>query len=150
MKKILKRTLVGLLVVLVGIQFIPTDTNQQDGIPETDIRYVYGVPEKVLKVLETSCYDCHSNNTNYPWYSKVQPVRLLMDKHIRERKKELNFSEFGSYSERRKRNKMRAITEQIEKSKMPLPSYLLMHEEAKLSKTDKEILDNFFNDIRKE
>jgi len=150
MKKILKRTLVGLLVVLVGIQFIPTDTNQQDGIPETDIRYVYDVPEKVLKVLETSCYDCHSNNTNYPWYSKVQPVRLLMDKHIREGKKELNFSEFGSYSERRKRNKIQSIGSQIEDAEMPLPSYLMMHEEAKLSKTDKEILDNFLNDIRKE
>ena len=114
MKKILKRTLVGLLVVLVGIQFIPTDTNQQDGIPETDIRYVYDVPEKVLKVLETSCYDCHSNNTNYPWYSKVQPVRLLMDKHIREGKKELNFSEFGGAGTEKDRiNKLRIALKEI-------------------------------------
>lgn len=150
MKKILKRTLVGLLVVLVGIQFIPTDTNKQDGIPKTDIRYVYDVPGKVLKVLETSCYDCHSNNTNYPWYSKVQPVRLLMDKHIREGKAELNFSEFGNYSDRMKRNKMQSIGSQVEDGEMPLPSYLMMHDEAKISNSDKEVLAVFLNNLAKD
>ena len=145
MKKILKRTLVGVLVVLVGIQFIPADTNQQKGIPETDIRYVYDVPEKVLKVLEASCYDCHSNNTSYPWYSKVQPVRLLMDKHIREGKAALNFSDFGDYSDRMKRNITQSIGSQVEEDEMPLPSYLLMHDEAKLSKEEKEALIDFFS-----
>lgn len=144
MKKILKKILFGLTVALVGIQFIPADTNQQEGIPETDIRYVYDMPEKVLKVLKTSCYDCHSNNTNYPWYSKVQPVRLLMDKHIREGKAELNFSEFGDYSDRMKRNITQSIGSQVEEDEMPLSSYLLMHDEAKLSKKEKEALIDFF------
>ncbi len=150
MKKIFKRLSIVVLVALVGIQFIPADVNKQEVISSSDIRHVYDVPEKVINILENSCYDCHSNNTDYPWYSQVQPMRLLMDKHVREGKEELNFSEFANYSERRKRNKMRAISEQIEKSKMPLPSYLLMHEEAKLSKTDKEILDIFLNGIGKE
>lgn len=145
MKKILKRILAGFLVVLVGIQFIPADTNQQKGFSQTDIRYVYDVPEKVLKVLETSCYDCHSNNTSYPWYSKVQPVRLLMDKHIREGKAALNFSDFGDYSDRMKRNITQSIGSQVEEDEMPLPSYLLMHDEAKLSKEEKEALIDFFS-----
>ena len=145
MNKILKRILVGLLVVLVGIQLIPANVNKQEPVPKTDIRYVYDVPESVMNVLETSCYDCHSNNTNYPWYSKVQPVRLLMDKHIREGKKELNFNEFGNYSERMKRNNIQSIGSQVEEGEMPLPSYLIMHEEAKLSGEEKDALIEFFN-----
>lgn len=145
MNKILKRILVGLLVVLVGIQLIPANVNKQEPVPKTDISYVYDVPESVMNVLETSCYDCHSNNTNYPWYSKVQPVRLLMDKHIREGKKELNFNEFGNYSERMKRNNIQSIGSQVEEGEMPLPSYLIMHEEAKLSGEEKDALIEFFN-----
>ncbi len=150
MKKTLKWFFIVGLITLVGIQFIPADTNQQDGIPETDIRYVYDVPEKVMNMLETSCYDCHSNNTNYPWYSKVQPVRLLMDKHIREGKAELNFSEFGNYSDRMKRNKMQSIGSQVEDGEMPLPSYLMMHDEAKISNSDKEGLAVFLNNLAKD
>lgn len=121
-------------VALVGIQFIPADVNQQDGIPETDIRYVYDMPENIIRTLESSCYDCHSNNTRYPWYSRLQPIRLMMDNHVDEGKGELNFNEFANYSDRRKKSKLSAITEQIKKQEMPLPSYLLLHPEAKITK----------------
>jgi len=145
MREILKKIVAGLAVVLVGVQFIPTNINKQESIPKTDIRYVYDLPENVIYALETSCYDCHSNNTNYPWYSKVQPIRLLMDKHIREGKEELNFNEFDNYSDRMKRNKKQSIGSQIEEGEMPLPSYLIMHEEAKLSEEEKLALIEFFN-----
>ncbi|MBD80970.1 MAG: hypothetical protein CL840_18780 [Crocinitomicaceae bacterium] len=144
MNKILKRFLIVGLVALVGIQFIPADVNKQEGIPATDIRYVYKVPDNVMNILETSCYDCHSNFTNYPWYSQVQPFRLIMDYHIKEGQEELNFSEFGNYSERRKRNKLRAITEQVRERKMPLSSYLLLHPEAVLSKKQIGELNDLF------
>ena len=110
MKKTLKWFFIVGLITLVGIQFIPADVNKQEVITTSDIRHVYDVPENVINILENSCYDCHSNNTNYPWYSQVQPIRLIMDHHVEEGKEELNFSEFANYSERRKRNKMRAIS----------------------------------------
>jgi|TARA_R110000782_G_scaffold270482_1_gene371734 hypothetical protein len=148
MKKWLKKIAIVLVVILVGMQFIPTDVNQQEEIPKTDIRYVYDVPRNVLNILQTSCYDCHSNNTNHPWYSQVQPIRLMMDHHVEEGKEELNFSEFGNYSERRKRNKLRVISEQIEKGKMPLPSYLWLHSDAKLSNEEKKILMEFISSLK--
>ena len=150
MKKTLKWFFIVGLITLVGIQFIPADVNKQEVTSSSDIRHVYDVPDNVMNILETSCYDCHSNNTNYPWYSKVQPVRLLMDKHIREGKKELNFSEFGSYSERRKRNKIQSIGSQIEDGEMPLSSYLMIHDEAKISNSDKEVLAVFLNNLAKD
>ena len=149
MKKTLKWFFIVGLITLVGIQFIPADVNKQEVITTSDIRHVYDVPENVINILENSCYDCHSNNTNYPWYSQVQPIRLIMDHHVEEGKEELNFSEFANYSERRKRNKMRAISEQIEKSKMPLPSYLWLHSDANLSNEEKKILMDFISSLKK-
>lgn len=143
MKKALKKTGIVLVVILVGIQFIPTDINQQEEIPKTDIRHVYDVPDNVMNILQTSCYDCHSNNTNYPWYSNVQPMRFLMDRDIREGKEELNFSEFGSYSQRKQKNKLDRISKQVKADKMPLPSYLLLHSNAKLSADDKQEIINW-------
>lgn len=148
MKKTLKWFFIVGLITLVGIQFIPADVNKKEVITTSDIRHVYDVPENVINILENSCYDCHSNSTNYPWYSQVQPIRLIMDHHVEEGKEELNFSEFANYSERRKRNKMRAISEQIEKSKMPLPSYLWLHSDANLSNEEKKILMDFISSLK--
>ena len=148
MKKTLKWFFIVGLITLVGIQFIPADVNKQEVTSSSDIRHVYDVPDNVMNILENSCYDCHSNNTNYPWYSQVQPIRLIMDHHVEEGKEELNFSEFANYSERRKRNKMRAISEQIEKSKMPLPSYLWLHSDANLSIEEKKILIEFISSLK--
>lgn len=143
MRKTLKRLSIVVLVALAGIQFIPADVNKQEVIATSDIRNVYDVPDNVINILENSCYDCHSNNTKYPWYSNVQPIRLLMDGHIREGKKELNFNEFGNYSQRKQKNKLYRISKQVKADEMPLPSYLLMHSNAKLSDDDKQKIINW-------
>lgn len=148
MKRILKRVLIIGLVALVGIQFIPTDVNKQGIIPTTDIRYVYDVPSNVMNILETACYDCHSNNTNYPWYSHVQPIRLMMDHHVEEGKEELNFSEFGAYSERRQKNKLKTIINQVKEDEMPLSSYKAMHPEAEISSQTKIDLLAFLKQLK--
>ncbi len=119
--------------------------NKQEVVSSSDIRHVYDIPENVINILENSCYDCHSNNTNYPWYSQVQPIRLIMDHHVEEGKEELNFSEFANYSERRKRNKLRSVTGQVEDGAMPLPSYTYFHWEAKLSEKEMQDLINWIN-----
>ncbi len=81
------------------------------------------MPANVVAILKVSCYDCHSNNTRYPWYSQLKPVAWLMARHIKKGKKELNFDEFNDYSKRRKKAKIKSIISQIEKEEMPLRSY---------------------------
>lgn len=108
----------------------------------TNFTKVYNVPKKVEIILRTSCYDCHSNNTNYPWYSYIQPVRMVMESHINEGKENLNFNEWGNYSSRKQNNKLDRIAKQIESNEMPLASYTLIHKNATLSATQKkEVLD---------
>ncbi len=134
-----------MLLVFVGIQFIPTDRNQSDIVPATDLMEVYNVPEKVEVIFKTSCYDCHSNNTVYPWYNKIQPVSWVMQGHIKKGKAELNFSEFGSYSGRKQKSKFKSILSQVKDGEMPLSSYRLMHRNAKLSENDKKDLEEWIN-----
>lgn len=134
-----------MLLVFVGIQFIPTNRNQSDIVPATDLMEVYNVPEKVEVIFKTSCYDCHSNNTAYPWYNKIQPVSWILGSHVKEGKAELNFSEFGSYSERKQKSKLKGIINQIKDNEMPLFSYTLIHKEAKLSENDKKDIEEWIN-----
>jgi hypothetical protein len=147
-KKIVKITVLILFVVFVGIQFIPTTRNQSDKILETDFTKTFNVPNDIQNVIKTSCYDCHSNNTNYPWYNKLQPAAWFMEGHIADGKKELNFSEFGDYSTRRQKSKLKSIISQIRDDEMPLPSYLYIHWDAKLSVQEKKRLTDWITELR--
>tara|TARA_R110002126_G_scaffold291298_1_gene451575 strand:+ start:597 stop:1049 length:453 start_codon:yes stop_codon:yes gene_type:complete len=146
--KIFKRIAIVLLIVLVGIQFVPTKRNQSDTIPRTDFMLVNDVPETIQKKLQVSCYDCHSNNTQYPWYNKVQPVTWFLEGHIKEGKAELNFNEWDSLSNRRKKSKLRSIIKQIESGEMPLDSYTLIHKDAKFSKEETNEIINFITQLK--
>jgi hypothetical protein len=142
-----KKILIFLIIVLVGIQFAPTKRNINTIILKTDITKTVVVPENIQNILKISCYDCHSNNTNYPWYNKIQPVSWFLEHHINEGKAELNFSEFGSYSVRKQKSKLKAIMNQIKDDEMPLSSYTLIHRNAKLSEKNKEQLIEYFNKL---
>lgn len=136
-------------IVFAGLQFIPRTYNQSDEIPTTDITSNFNVPEDVRQVLKTSCYDCHSNNTNYPWYHRIQPVAMFMQGHITDGKEELNFSEFGDYSKRRQESKLKSIISQIKSDEMPLPSYIYIHWDAKLSDEQKNMLEDWVKEVEK-
>ena len=135
-----KKIDIALLAFFVMIQFIRPSLNVEDKSSSTDLANVYSVPQNVLTVLRSSCYDCHSNHTNYPWYAHVQPIGWLLADHIKEGKAELNFSEFGSYSLRRQASKLKGIENSIEDGTMPLWSYSLLHSKARLSKEEKALL----------
>lgn len=141
--KILKRVGLALLIALVGIQFIPSRRNQNSEVPSTDILLTYKVPEDVGRLLRTSCYNCHSDNTFYPWYSNIQPVGWFLENHINKGKAELNFSEFGSYSTRKQKSKLKSMVNQIEKDEMPLSSYTFIHHEARLTEESKKKLVDY-------
>jgi hypothetical protein len=138
--RILKKILLVLLIVFVAIQFIQPARNTNGQILPTDISKTVYVPENVQQILRTSCYDCHSNNTNYPWYNYVQPTAWILANHIKHGKKDLNFSDFGSYPTRKQQSKLKAIADQIKDGEMPLSSYTLIHQNARLSKEEKSII----------
>lgn len=136
------------LGALVVIQFFPTDKNESYTTPETDFVLVNKVPSEIENQLMQSCYDCHSNNTVYPWYSKIQPAAWFLEDHIKEGKAELNFNEWDNYSDRRKKSKLRSIIKQIESGEMPLDSYTLIHRNAIFSKEEKETVLNYMKTLK--
>jgi len=138
MKKYLKSTFYIIILVFVAIQFMPKNYNLSDVVSENDISKNFDVPPEVQQLFKTSCYDCHSNNTEYPWYNKIQPLSYFMEGHITEGKEELNFSEIGSYSKRRLKGKLKSIISQLDEDEMPMFSYTIIHRDAVLSEEEKE------------
>lgn len=145
-KKILKIT--GWLIVsgFLVIQFIRPTRNSGNIHGKNHIKHVVNVPQNVESILVKTCYDCHSNNTNYPWYTNIQPVGWWMQNHVDEGKEELNFSEFKTYKLKRQRHKLHECEEMIEENEMPLDSYLWIHSEAKLTEKEKQILINWVDE----
>lgn len=142
-KKILKWSAIVLAVGLIIIQLVrPARTNPAIDASKTLQTHVQ-VPGDVDAILKRACNDCHSHETKWPWYSNVAPVSWLVVYDVNEARSHLNFSEWGSYDEGRADKKLDEIEEEVEHGKMPLPIYLFMHAEAKLSDEDKRILQDW-------
>ncbi|PSL45718.1 heme-binding protein [Chitinophaga niastensis] len=137
--------LLSLLVILVLAQFLRPARNKSSHDSPNDIARLHPMPEDVQTMLKTACYDCHSNNTRYPWYVNIQPVGWFMASHINNGKEELNFNEYGTYSPKRQRNKLKRMKEEITKGDMPLTSYTLIHTDAKLTTTQQETITNWID-----
>ncbi|MBO9730217.1 MAG: heme-binding domain-containing protein [Chitinophaga sp.] len=148
--KIIKRTGWILLVILVLIQFIHPAKNIQAGVQPNHITTAYPATAAVTDILQKACYDCHSNNTVYPWYANIQPVAWWLNHHVVEGKRELNFSEFMQYRIRKQYKKLDECIDEINEGEMPLSSYTLIHKNAVLSKEQKQTLINWLEGIRQQ
>ena len=150
MKKIIKPIALVLLAALIIIQFFRPEKNvrSSETVATNDISKLYPVPQEVAAILQTSCYDCHSNNTRYPWYSNFQPVAWRLADHVKEGKKELNFSEFASYRIGKQYRKLEEVNSEVEEGEMPLESYTFIHGDAKLNPAQKEKLMSWASEIR--
>ncbi|MFE8423473.1 heme-binding domain-containing protein [Tenacibaculum sp. ZH5_bin.1] len=134
--KIFKKIIIVLLLLLVIVQFFQPEKNEGE---ITSVQYFIEETkpnDAVHKILKTACFDCHSNSTRYPWYSSITPVNYWLADHVNHGKEELNFSEWATYSLKRKEHKMKEVWEEVEKGKMPLDSYTWMHADARLSKEE--------------
>jgi hypothetical protein len=129
----LKKISLILVIFLVLIQFYRPQKNISSEFSATDFLTVTKANDTLTSIFKNSCYDCHSNNTNYPWYAEVAPLSWWIAHHVDEAKEELNFSEWSTFSEKRKNKKLEEIVEELEEREMPLKTYLPMHPEAKLS-----------------
>jgi len=132
-----KWILLILFAVVIVIQFIPVDRSNPAAAASLQ------AADEVVNILKKSCFDCHSNSTSWPWYSKVAPVSFFIAHHVEEGRDELNFSVWQEYPAEKKRKKIDELWEQIEKGEMPLKSYLVIHKNSRLSQADKEVLKSW-------
>ena len=140
LKGIAKKVLLGLLALLVIIQFIRPEKNINTAVTALDMNVMYPIPDSVAQVLQKACYDCHSDNTRYPWYNNIQPVAWWLNDHITDGKKELNFSEYGKRTLPKQAKKLKKIAKEIQEGDMPLSSYTLIHKDAVLTDAEKKML----------
>ena len=140
----LKKILIGLGIVLIIIQFIRPDKNESNDLTY-DISTKYEVPNDVNLLLQVSCNDCHTNKTEYPWYSNVQPVAWWLNDHVVDGKKHLNFSEFTKMPIAIQNHKLEETIEMVEKKEMPLPSYTNfgLHPQANLSNEQRVLITDW-------
>ena len=142
--KLAQRLALGVGVVLVGIQLIrPSQTNPP-------VTFELKASPEVSAVLERACYDCHSNETKWPWYSQVAPVMWLVTRDVNDGRKHLNFSTWDSYEQGRKLKKLEEIAQEVEEGGMPMELYVSLHPEASLTKAERAQLVDWAKKLREE
>ena len=134
MKKALRVLALLLLLGFVGIQFVPVERSNPP------VEEEIAAPPEVAAILERACYDCHSHETRWPWYSRVAPVSWLVAEDVKDGRRHLNFSRWNQYDERRRAGKLREVVELTSEGEMPLWFYLPLHPSARLSSDDLETL----------
>lgn len=140
MKKILKIAAIVVVLVFIVLQFFRPDRSNPAIIESETLEASTNLPADVKAVLQRSCSDCHSNRTEYPWYSNISPFSWFLMDHISTGREEMNFSIWNTYSPKKKNKKLEEICEKVEAGEMPLPSYLWIHRYAALSESDVRLL----------
>ena len=135
--RILKWAGLGLCVAFVVIQFVPV--NRTNPPVESDVP----ADGEVRSVLRRACYDCHSNETVWPWYSRIAPVSWIIAYDVREGRAELNFSTWNQLSPDKQAKEMRESWKEVAEGEMPTWFYVVLHPEAKLSPADKSVLQTW-------
>ncbi|KAB2807321.1 heme-binding domain-containing protein [Phaeocystidibacter luteus] len=148
MKKIVRGTLLGLLIALVIMQFIQPDKTNPESDPSQDFITMNSIDGEIGHLLKTACYDCHSNNTTWPWYSSVAPFSYVVAHHVEEGREHLNFSVWGTYSAERANHKLEECVEEIVEGEMPMAGYVALHSEADLTEEQLEMLMAKFAELQ--
>jgi hypothetical protein len=139
-RSVLKWLAVALAAAFVGIQFVPVVVSNPAADESRSFAATARVTPEVAALVERSCNDCHSSKTRWPWYARVAPASWFMARHVREGRRELSFSEWGTYTPRRAARKLGEICERVRAGEMPLKSYLILHPSARLSEADRKLL----------
>jgi hypothetical protein len=143
-----RKILVVLFAVFIIIQVFRPEKNQSAAETPNDIFAHFKADANTKQLIQTACYDCHSNNTVYPWYAEIQPVAWWLADHVNEGKSELNFSEFATYTPKKGDHKLEEVVEIIKEREMPLKSYTLIHGDANLSDAQREELLKWAEQVR--
>jgi len=143
----IKKVLIGIAVLFLLIQFIRVDKINPPVDPTKDFIVMTNAPKEVVEILKQSCYDCHSNETVYPWYFHIAPVSWWAKDHVNDGRKHLNFSVWGDFKEQRKVKKIDECYMEVEEDQMPLSSYTIIHGSAKLTMEQKATLVSWFQSL---
>lgn len=136
------------LIALVLMQLIRINKNNPPVVAQNDFIQLTKPDQEIASILKSSCYDCHSNEVTYPWYTNIAPISWWIKHHINEGSEHLNFSEWGTYSAKKTDHKLEECVEMITEGEMPMWSYTIMHSDAKLDQLQKDKLITFFNSLR--
>ncbi|HWO02510.1 MAG TPA: heme-binding domain-containing protein [Blastocatellia bacterium] len=143
MKKAMKWSATGLVVLFLAAQFVrPAKTNPVSDESRAIQSHVEMSPE-VSDILGRACYDCHSNATDWPWYSKVAPVSWFLVSDVNDGRRHLNFSDWAKYDRGKAAKKMQEIDEEVTSKAMPLSSYTWLHPEARLSDQERTLVSDW-------
>lgn len=137
----------GIIAIFFLIQFVPNNLPENNNDLTNDIVLSEKAPEDVKLILSKACYDCHSNQTIYPWYSYVAPVSWLVAKDTNEGREELNFSNWAELSKRKKIKILNEMAEEVEKKNMPLEVYTVIHKDAILSEVEIKTITNWTKSV---
>ena len=143
----LKKIMLVLLAAFIVIQFIHPQRNQANGAQPNYIGNKYFTPEDVKTILAKACNDCHSNNTEYPWYTYFQPVHWWLNDHIKDGKKELNLDEYNNKSLRHQYRKMEEVIDEVKEGEMPFKDYTRIHKTARLTVEERTKITNWAQSI---
>lgn len=146
MSKLIKRILLGLAVALVVIQFFRIDKTNPPVEATQDFLNIAAPSAEIATLIKDACYDCHSHETKYPWYSNVAPISWMVAHHIEEGREHLNFSKWGTFSAKKRAHKIEECYEEVEKGEMPMYAYVLLHSEAKMTDEQKSALIAWFKE----
>ncbi|MGF7230979.1 heme-binding domain-containing protein [Arachidicoccus sp.] len=145
-----KKILMLLVIVFIAIQFFHPVKNISSAPTPNAIALHYEVPHDVQTILKVACNDCHTNNTRYPWYNKIQPTTWYLAKHVNDGKRHLNFDEFAGYTLKKQAHKIDEVVKEIKNDGMPLTSYNLIHSDARLTVDQKNVLIKWAENLSKE
>ena len=140
MGKTLKLVGLGLIAALIILQFFQPERNNALMDPELDLLVLLAPPEPLENLIRNACYDCHSNQTAYPWYSKISPVSWYLHKHIRKGKEDLNMSNYGLLDKADKIGALADFCDVLDAGTMPLQSFMLIHKDARLTQEERDAL----------
>lgn len=145
----LKKTGIVVIVILVLMQFKRIDKTNPAYNEAEDFITITQPPAEIATLIKAACYDCHSHQAKYPWYSNVAPVSWMVAHHIEEGRQHLNFSTWATYPEKKADHKLEECVEEIEEGNMPMKPYVIMHSEAKMTDAQKSALITWFDLQRK-
>lgn len=144
----LKKTIILIFILLLFIQSFRIDKSIKAIDPSKDLISLTAPSIEITQLLKSSCYDCHSNQPNYPWYTNIAPISWWIKHHIDEGSHHLNFSLWGNYDAKKSHHKLDECIELLENKEMPLTSYTWIHKEAKLTDAQRLLLIEWFKGLK--
>jgi hypothetical protein len=144
-----KKITILLIIILVIMQIIQPKRNiSEGGLGDNDISKVYDIPPGLHQTLQRKCYDCHSNNTHYPWYFHIQPIGWWLAAHIHDAKEDLNFSDFRNYSPKQASHALEELEEVVEDRSMPIKAYTMFHDDTEITEADEQAIKAWLASIK--